>query len=104
VWLAEIGATPLWTYASVSEEPEKASSPNGRAWAEDLGYPEELAKVPDAAAESFACVANPWALGRLAPGERVLDLGSGAGTDSRRSRRHPTQASTDACIGSAQFH
>src|SRR2546428_5272695 len=26
--------------------------------------------------------ANPWQLGRLAPGERVLDLGSGAGTDS----------------------
>src|SRR2546428_9706762 len=25
--------------------------------------------------------ANPWQLGRLAPGERVLDLGSGAGTD-----------------------
>ena len=32
--------------------------------------------------ESFAGVANPWQLGRLAPGERVLGLGSGAGTDS----------------------
>jgi ubiquinone/menaquinone biosynthesis C-methylase UbiE len=32
--------------------------------------------------ESFAGVANPWQLGRLAPGERVLDVGSGAGTDS----------------------
>jgi ubiquinone/menaquinone biosynthesis C-methylase UbiE len=32
--------------------------------------------------ESFAGVANPWQLGRLNPGERVLDLGSGAGTDS----------------------
>ena len=32
--------------------------------------------------ESFAGVANPWQLGRLALGERVLDLGSGAGTDS----------------------
>jgi len=71
------------TYASVSEEPEKDFIfPTGRAWAEDLGYPEELANVPEAAAESFAGVANPWALGRLAPGERVLDLGSGAGTDS----------------------
>jgi ubiquinone/menaquinone biosynthesis C-methylase UbiE len=38
--------------------------------------------LPDAAVESFAGVANPWELGRLAPGERVLDLGSGAGTDS----------------------
>jgi arsenite methyltransferase len=71
------------TYASVSEEPEKDFIfPTGRAWAEDLGYPDELANVPDAAAESFAGVANPWALGRLAPGERVLDLGAGAGTDS----------------------
>jgi arsenite methyltransferase len=71
------------TYASVSEEPEREFIfPTGRAWAEDLGYPPELANVPDTAVESFAGVANPWALGRLAPGERVLDLGSGAGTDS----------------------
>jgi arsenite methyltransferase len=71
------------TYASVSAEPERDFIfPTGRAWAEDLGYPPELASVPDSAAESFAGVANPWSLGRLAPGERVLDLGSGAGTDS----------------------
>jgi len=38
--------------------------------------------VPEGAAESFAGVANPFSLGRLAAGERVLDLGSGAGTDS----------------------
>jgi arsenite methyltransferase len=71
------------TYASVSAEPEKDFIfPTGRAWAEDLGYPSELANVPDTAVESFAGVANPWKLGRLEPGERVLDLGSGAGTDS----------------------
>jgi arsenite methyltransferase len=71
------------TYASVSDEPEKDFIfPTGRAWAEDLGYPEELANVPESAVESFAGVANPWAMGRLTPGERVLDLGSGAGTDS----------------------
>jgi arsenite methyltransferase len=71
------------TYASVSDEPEKDFIfPTGRAWAEDLDYPAELANVPESAVESFAGVANPWAMGRLAPGERVLDLGSGAGTDS----------------------
>jgi SAM-dependent methyltransferase len=71
------------TYASVSDEPERGFIfPTGRAWAEALDYPPELAHVPDGAVESFAGVANPWKLGRLAPGERVLDLGSGAGTDS----------------------
>src|ERR687883_464161 len=71
------------TYASVSDEPEREFIfPTGRAWAQDLGYPPELANVPDSAVESFAGVANPWTMGRLEPGERVLDLGSGAGTDS----------------------
>src|SRR5918912_4322504 len=71
------------TYASVSAEPDKDFIfPTGRAWAEDLGYPEELAGVPESAAESFAGVANPFSLGRLERGERVLDLGCGAGTDS----------------------
>ena len=71
------------TYASVSERPEEDFIfPTGRAWAEDLDYPAELANVPESAVESFAGVANPWQLGRLEAGERVLDLGSGAGTDS----------------------
>jgi len=71
------------TYASVSTEPEKDFIfPTGRAWAEDLDYPPELANVPELAVESFAGVANPFSLGRLNPRERVLDLGCGAGTDS----------------------
>jgi arsenite methyltransferase len=71
------------TYASVSQEPEKDFIfPTGRAWAEDLEYPEELSDVPDTAVESFAGVANPFSLGRLAPGEEVLDIGCGAGTDT----------------------
>ena len=71
------------TYASVSEQPQtEFIFPTGRAWAEDLDYPKELDNVPEAAVESFAGVANPWTMGRLAEGERVLDLGSGAGTDS----------------------
>jgi len=71
------------TYASVSQEPEREFIfPTGRAWAEDLDYPAELARVPETAVESFAGVANPFSLGRLERGARVLDLGSGAGTDS----------------------
>jgi arsenite methyltransferase len=71
------------TYASVSQEPDKDFVfPTGRAWAQDLDYPPELAKVPEAATESFAGVANPFSLGRLEPGERVADLGCGAGTDT----------------------
>jgi arsenite methyltransferase len=71
------------TYASVSQEPDKDFVfPTGRAWAEDLDYPPELASVPEAATESFAGVANPFSLGRLESGERVADLGCGAGTDT----------------------
>ena len=41
------------TYASVSQEPEKDFIfPTGRPWAKDLGYPAELANVPDSAAGS----------------------------------------------------
>ncbi len=72
------------TYARVSERPgDDFVFPTGRAWAADLGYPPDLlANVPESSAESFAGVANPFALGPLQLGERVLDLGSGAGTDS----------------------
>ena len=71
------------TYACLSQEPQTDFIfPTGRSWAEDLDYPPELANVPEAAAESFAGVANPFSLGRLAPGEQVADLGCGAGTDS----------------------
>jgi arsenite methyltransferase len=52
------------TYASVSEEPaHEFVFPTGRAWAEDLGYPRELLdRVPEASCESFAGVADPFAL------------------------------------------
>jgi arsenite methyltransferase len=71
------------TYTEVSAEQTKDFIfPTGRAWAEDLGYPQpELSRVPDASVGSFAGVANPFSLGPIAPGETVLDLGCGAGTD-----------------------
>src|SRR5262245_25895298 len=72
------------TYASLSQQPDQDRIfPTGRAWAEDLGYPADLlARVPEGSTESFAGVANPFSLGPLESGERVLDLGCGAGTDT----------------------
>jgi arsenite methyltransferase len=70
------------TYTDVSTKPEEDFIfPTGRAWAQDLGYPDELAGVPEASVESFAGVANPFSLGRIDAGATVLDLGCGAGTD-----------------------
>jgi len=71
------------TYADVSNDQQRDFIfPTGRAWAQELGYPEpELSRVPDATVESFAGVANHWPLGRIEPGSIVLDLGCGAGTD-----------------------
>jgi len=55
----------------------------GRGLARRLGYEDNAVDaLPDRAVESFAGVANPFALRRLAPGERVVDIGSGAGFDS----------------------
>ena len=50
--------------------------------AEMLGYDAaELAALPKETTASFAGVANPLAIAPLQPGETVVDLGSGAGTD-----------------------
>jgi arsenite methyltransferase len=72
------------TYADVSTQPDREFIfPTGRAWALDLGYPQDLlARVPEASCESFAGVANPFSMGALQPGEDVLDVGCGAGVDS----------------------
>jgi SAM-dependent methyltransferase len=72
------------TYADVSTQPDQEFIfPTGRAWAQDLGYPQDLlARVPEASCESFAGVANPFSMGALQPGEDVLDVGCGAGMDS----------------------
>jgi arsenite methyltransferase len=55
----------------------------GRGLASRLGYDAAaVAALPDLAVESFAGVGNPFSLGPLAPGEKVVDVGSGAGFDS----------------------
>jgi len=71
------------TYTDVSDDQEQEFIfPTGRSWAQELGYPEpELERVPDATVDSFAGVANHWALGVIDPGAVVLDLGCGSGTD-----------------------
>lgn len=69
---------------------EVASNPHGRFHfhtgrflARHLDYDDEVVDgLPDRAVESFAGVGNPFALRRLAAGERVVDVGSGAGFDS----------------------
>jgi arsenite methyltransferase len=53
----------------------------GRDLARRLGY-DAVAALPDRVVESFAGVANPFQLRGPAPGERIVDIGSGAGFDS----------------------
>lgn len=71
-------------YRAVATEPAAAYHfHTGRGLAARLGYDTALVDgFPDVAVESFAGVANPLALRTPAPGERVVDVGSGAGFDS----------------------
>ena len=71
-------------YSEVASDPAKGFHFHvGRRLAEMLDYP--MAKVdllPPRVVESFAGVNNPFSMGRLNAGERVVDIGSGAGFDS----------------------
>ena len=71
-------------YREVALDPHaKFHFHTGRYLARRLGYDDALVRsLPDAAVVSFAGVANPFALRRLARGERVVDVGSGGGFDS----------------------
>ncbi len=71
-------------YREVATEPGKTYHfHTGRPLARRLGYDQAVVDaLPDPAVESFAGVANPFSLRPLAPGERVVDAGSGAGFDS----------------------
>ena len=71
-------------YAEVADRPDgEFHFHTGRFAAEQLGYdPELLAGLPESAIEAFAGVANPFEWGLPATGEKVVDIGSGAGFDA----------------------
>ena len=71
-------------YAAVAERPEQGFHfHTGRQLAALLRYPPEwIADLPPEAVDSMAGTGNPFALGALGPGEKVVDCGSGAGADS----------------------
>ena len=71
-------------YREVAEAPTASYHfHTGRAHALRMGYPTSpLEQLPEEASEAFAGVANPFHWGLPGPGERVVDLGSGAGMDS----------------------
>ena len=55
----------------------------GRPLVQIVGYEDSwLEGIPESAIESFAGTGNPFAMGALSTGERVVDVGSGGGIDS----------------------
>lgn len=71
-------------YDAVASEPQRGYHfHTGRKLAGILGYNDEwLQNVPEGSIESFAGTGNPFSLGELRTGERVVDIGSGAGIDT----------------------
>lgn len=81
---ADLEAQVKRMYEAVAMKPHDVFHfETGRALAEHLGYPADaLDGIPAAAVDSFAGVGYFLDLADLQPGETVLDLGSGSGTDS----------------------
>src|SRR5215203_3018450 len=71
-------------YSEVAANPQKGFHfHTGRPLAPMLEYLDEwLEGIPESCIESFAGTGNPFSLGELRPGERVMDVGCGAGIDS----------------------
>ena len=77
-------------YRAVAEAPDATYHfHTGRPLAVRLGYdPAIVDQLPDRAVESFAGVGNPFSLRAIQAGERVVDVGSGAGFDSFVAAHH----------------
>ena len=71
-------------YSKVAGSPEgQFAYPTGRKGLEALHYDRPLIdRLPDAVASSYCGVGNPFSLGQIHAGERVLDVGCGAGVDT----------------------
>lgn len=71
-------------YADVAKDPRQYFHfPVGRSAAAALGYPEsDLNGLPQSAVDRFAGVGNPFRADIIKPGDTVLDIGAGAGTDT----------------------
>ena len=80
----ELRAEVRGKYRQVAVHPHRAFHfHTGRPLAARLGYdPGAVRALPDRAVESFAGVGNPFSLRTLETGERVVDVGAGAGFDS----------------------
>ena len=71
-------------YAAVADEPTRGFHfHTGRPLTRIVGYrPEWLEGIPETAVATFAGTGNPFSIGALHSGERVVDVGCGAGIDS----------------------
>jgi len=71
-------------YAEVAQNPQgQFEYPTGRKGLVGLDYDHDLIeKLPDAVASAYCGVGNPFSLGSINPGERILDVGCGAGVDT----------------------